>query len=190
MWKPPESDWKLCGSNGESTTTAWSMSVVPWWRHQMETFSTSLAICAVTGEFSAQRPVTLSFDAFFDPRLNKRLSIQSWNWWFDLVIRHISFVYYSCSLSNWNKLFQNDINTKRWCGHAGMLDDVILLFFPSYVSNVYFNCIVQYSLYHNSDIDTMSRWHCALVSCAPSQSIGLFFGVCTVLGWGLLKLVR
>ena len=125
-------------------------------RHQMETFSTSLAICAVTGEFSAQRPVTLSFDAFFDPRLNKRLNIQSWNWWFDLVIRHISFVYYSCSLSNWNKLFQNDIHTKRWCGHAGMLDDVILLFFPSLVSNVYFNCIFQYSLYHNRYIDTMS----------------------------------
>ena len=33
-----------------------------WWRHQMETFSTLLALCAgnspVTGEFSAQRPVT------------------------------------------------------------------------------------------------------------------------------------
>ena len=41
-----------------------------WWRHQMETFSTLLAICAgnspVTGEFPAQRPVTRSFDASFD----------------------------------------------------------------------------------------------------------------------------
>ena len=41
----------------------------PWWRHQMETFSASLAICAgnspVTGEFSTQRPVTRSFDVFF-----------------------------------------------------------------------------------------------------------------------------
>ena len=40
------------------------------------------------------------------------------------------------------------------------------------VSNVYFNCIVQDSLYSNMDIGTM--WHCALISCTPSQSIGLF----------------
>ena len=50
---------------------------VSWWRHQMKTFLASLAICAgispVTGEFPANRPVTRSFDAFFDQRLNKRL---------------------------------------------------------------------------------------------------------------------
>ena len=54
----------------------------PWWRHQMETFPALLAICAgnspVTGEFPAQRPVARSFDIFFDLRLNKRLSKQSW----------------------------------------------------------------------------------------------------------------
>ena len=33
------------------------------------------------GEFPAQRPVTRSFDAYFDLRLNKRLSKQSWGWW-------------------------------------------------------------------------------------------------------------
>ena len=32
----------------------------------------------VPGEFPAQRPVTRSFDVFFDLRLNKRLSKQSW----------------------------------------------------------------------------------------------------------------
>ena len=46
-----------------------------WWRHQMETISALLAICAgnspVTGEFHAQRSVTRSFDAFFDLRLNE-----------------------------------------------------------------------------------------------------------------------
>ena len=36
----------------------------------------------VTGEFPAQRPVTRSFDVFFDLRPNKRLSKQSWDWWF------------------------------------------------------------------------------------------------------------
>ena len=58
-----------------------------WWRHQMETFSALLALCAgnsaVPGEFPAQRPVTRSFDVFFDLRLNKRLSKQSWGWWFE-----------------------------------------------------------------------------------------------------------
>ena len=51
----------------------------------METFSALLAICAgnspVHGEFPAQRPVTRSFDVFFDLRPNKRLSKQSWGWW-------------------------------------------------------------------------------------------------------------
>ena len=36
----------------------------PWWRHQMETFSALLTLCAgnspVSGEFPAQRPVTRS----------------------------------------------------------------------------------------------------------------------------------
>ena len=34
------------------------------------------------GEFPAQRPVTRSFNVFFDLRPNKRLSKQSWGWWF------------------------------------------------------------------------------------------------------------
>ena len=44
----------------------------------MEAFSALLAFCAgnspTTGEFPAQRPVTRSFDVFFDLRLNKPLS--------------------------------------------------------------------------------------------------------------------
>ena len=48
----------------------------------METFSALLAICAgnsqVPGEYPAQRPVTRSFDVFFDLRMKKRLSKQSW----------------------------------------------------------------------------------------------------------------
>ena len=64
-----------------------------WWRHQMETFSALLAICAgnspVPGEFPTQRPVTRSFDVYFDLRPNKWLSKQSWGWWFETL---------SCSL--------------------------------------------------------------------------------------------
>ena len=53
----------------------WKIEYIPWWRHQMETFSELLALCTgnspVTGEFHAQRPVTRSFDVFFDLRLNE-----------------------------------------------------------------------------------------------------------------------
>ena len=63
--------------------------LLSWCRHQMETMSALLAICAgnspVPGEFPAQRPVTRSFDVFFDLRLNKRLSKQSWGWWFETL---------------------------------------------------------------------------------------------------------
>ena len=53
----------------------------------METFSALLALCAgnspVTREFPTQKSVTRSFDAVFDLCLNKRLSKQSWDWWFE-----------------------------------------------------------------------------------------------------------
>ena len=69
-------DSETCGSKCE----------ISWWRHQMETFSALLALCAgnspVPGEFPVQRPVTRSFDVYFDLRLNKRLSKQWWGWWF------------------------------------------------------------------------------------------------------------
>ena len=53
------------------------------WKH----FPRYMALCAgnshVTGELPAQRQVTRSFDVFFDLRLNKGLSKQSWGWWFE-----------------------------------------------------------------------------------------------------------
>ena len=80
--------------------------LLTWWCHQMKTFTALLAICAgnspVTGEFPSQRPVTRSFDVFFDARLNKRLSKQSSGWRFETP---------SCSLwrhcNGYNKLQQN-----------------------------------------------------------------------------------
>ena len=44
--------------------------------------SSSGNVFRVTVEFSAQRPVTRCFVVFFDLRLDKRLSTQSWGWWF------------------------------------------------------------------------------------------------------------
>ena len=60
---------------------------VALWRHQIEPFfRVTGPLCGkITGpgEFPAQRPVTRSFDVFFDLRPNKRLSKQSWGWWFE-----------------------------------------------------------------------------------------------------------
>ena len=67
--------------------------VLSWWRHEMETYSESSALCAVnspaTGEFPVQRPVTRSGDIFFDPLLNKRLSKQPWGWWYETPSRSL-----------------------------------------------------------------------------------------------------
>ena len=39
------------------------------------------------GDFPTQRPVTRSFDVFFDLRLNKRWNKQPWGWWFETPSR-------------------------------------------------------------------------------------------------------
>ena len=71
----------------------------PWWRHQMETFSALLAFCngnsPVPVEVPSQRPVTRSFDIFFDLCLNKRLSKQSRRWWFETPSRPL---WHHCSV--------------------------------------------------------------------------------------------
>ena len=53
----------------------------------------------------AQRPVTRSFDVFFDLRLNKRLSKQSWGWWFEMLSRSL------CRHRNVNR---NDKISSKW----------------------------------------------------------------------------
>ena len=86
--------------------------ILPWWRHQMETFSALLAIFGrnspVPGEFPAQRAVTLSFDVFFDLRLNKRLSKQSWGWWFETP-----------SLPLWRHRNASSSHLQPWCWEPG-----------------------------------------------------------------------
>ena len=63
--------------------------------------SALLATCVgnspATGEYPAQRPVTRSFDVFFHLRLNKRLSKQSWGWWFEKPSR---LLWRQCDVGN------------------------------------------------------------------------------------------
>ena len=86
----------------------------------------------VTGEFPWQRPVTRSFDVFFDLRLNKRLSKQSWVWWFESPSRSLYDVIVMCK---WAELFQwrnqdfrvhrDNIFKNHWAygsAHAGRRD--------------------------------------------------------------------
>ena len=58
-----------------------------WWRHQIETFSALLALCAgnspTTGGFLSPRPVRRSLDVFFGLRLNIGLRKQSRRRWFE-----------------------------------------------------------------------------------------------------------
>ena len=64
------------------------------------------------GEFPTQRPVTRSFEVFFDLRLNKRLSKQPWGWWFETL-----------SWSLWRHC--NDMSkktySKRWDGRYHLI---------------------------------------------------------------------
>ena len=103
-----------------------------WWRHQMETSSALLAICAgnspVTGEFPAQRPVTRSFDVFFDLRLNKRLSKQSWGWWFETLScplwRHRNDMMLNTVLENKTDdvdIWFSSLRSSQWWRHTHQL---------------------------------------------------------------------
>ena len=82
-WKPSIIVSLLYGLtlSWKHTFTMWPFYHMPWWCHQMKTFSALLAPCpgnsTVNGEFPALRPVTRRFDVFFDLRLYKRLSEQS-----------------------------------------------------------------------------------------------------------------
>ena len=73
----------------------------------METFSSSLTLCAgnspVSGEFPAQRPVTGTFGVFFDLRLIKRPSKHS-RWWFK-TLSHPLWRHYNVDTPSWQYIF-------------------------------------------------------------------------------------
>ena len=91
----------------------------PWWRHQIETFSALLAICAgnspVPGEFPGKRPVTRSFDVFFDLRMNKSLNKQSRGWWFEMP-SHSLWCHYN-AMENTSKTKKGDHPMLSWAEH-------------------------------------------------------------------------
>ena len=85
-----------------------------------------LAFCAenspVSGELSAQRPVTRSFDVFFDLHLNKQLSTQSRDGWFETPSGSL---WRQCNdpLFKWSSV---------WFNRTGLISDInvpLVLFF-------------------------------------------------------------
>ena len=87
----------------------------------MKIFSALLALCAgnspAPGEFPTQRPVTRSFDVFFDLRLDKRLSKQSWGWWFETLSRPL------WPHSNDTSAENKDSNLNDWKNIDGLVQD-------------------------------------------------------------------
>ena len=98
----------------------WIHIYLPWWRHQMETFSALLAICAgnspASGEFPAQRPMMRSFDVFFD--LCQRLRKQSWGWWFETLSRPL---WCPCNdYKVWPMLLSGMLEHRKMLIHCGL----------------------------------------------------------------------
>ena len=79
-----------------------------------EKCSTLLALCegnpTVTGEFPSQKPVTWSFDIFFDLRLNKWLN----KWWFEMPPRSLWRDCNECQRYKWLHEV-NDVNYLTFC---------------------------------------------------------------------------
>ena len=92
-----QSDRKYTGLTLRHYVRHWMLSVYSstWWSFMMTSsngniFRVTGPLCGEftgPGEFPTQRPVTQSFDIFFDLRLNKRLNKQSWGWWFETLSR-------------------------------------------------------------------------------------------------------
>ena len=109
--------------------------MLSWGRHQVETFSALLAFCVgnspVTSEFPAQRPVTRSFDVFFDLCQNQHLSKQWRRRWFEshrahndtIIMIHAAHVY----IVETNICVQNTGNKKISLLSTKHLGAVILL---------------------------------------------------------------
>ena len=106
----------------------------------METFSALLALCEgnppVTGGFPSQRPVTRSFDVFFNLRLNKRSSKQSGRWWFETSSRSS---WRHCNASNLNQT--TNTNPVHYSWHALDFLDCFFSTIPYHI--LLLHCVVE-----------------------------------------------
>ena len=71
----------------------------------------------VNGEFPSERPVTRSFDVWFDLYLNKRLSKQPWGWWVETPSRSL---WRRCNADPLNKPFYRKMFLVLRSGCSGL----------------------------------------------------------------------
>ena len=126
--------------------------IMSWRGHQMETFSVLLALCAgnspVPDKFPTHRPVTRSFDVFFEVCLNKRLSKQSRGWWFETLSRPL---WRHCNVKNSTGVTRAHQHPSKY-----IIDD------PSYLKDIMDN--INYGWYFHIDI-----WHFGLCVVFPDS---------------------
>ena len=107
-----------------------------WWRHQMKKIRFTGPLWGEsTGHrwIPLQRPVTRSFDVFFDLCLNKRFSKQSRRWWFETPScswwRHCNDIY-SYDLTYTNHLKANILVRKPIRRAFSIMNDFVLSISP------------------------------------------------------------
>ena len=130
---------------------------ISWWHHQTEAFP-------------AQRPVTRSFDVFFDLRLNKRLSKQSWGWWFKTLSRPL---WRHCNvsevISQW--MLWNHDSSGRYIGnlsiHVSKRYGISFLPKNQKLRNVFFSHVISHNkcMAHAHTVYICVYIGCALVCC-------------------------
>ena len=141
----------------------------------METFSPLLALCTgnspVSGEFPAQRPVTRSFDVFFDLHLIKLLNKHSRGWWFETLSctlwRHRNGKRMFCqnvlARLQWQEVSCNSFHTMseifKWCFQKQPLD---CAFHNPFTFNPYYRCTLETvygPLYYKSNmLSSIAKW--------------------------------
>ena len=142
-----------------------------WWCHEMETVSTSLAICEgnplVTGGFSSQKASNTGFGVFFDVSLNKRLNTQSSRRWFKTT--GCSLWRHCIEIPNYSDELQGDwtyITVQIWHGRYIQNDKHLLLtpnqvvVFPKLLTKL--PCSLPWSIsctrqYHDVMCDTVRK---------------------------------
>ena len=142
------------------------------------------------GEFPVQRPVTQSFDVFFDLRLNKRLRKQSWGWWFETLSRplwrHCNEYTYNITehqnrlyISLWNMLYALPAINARKSIHDEIHDSVIQRISISTYANSFY-CVAVFVGSVSSWVDWYSEMPSVICTIPIDSSAFTLRGHCVV----------
>ena len=131
------------------------------------------------GEFPTQRPVTRSFDVFFDLRLNKRLSKQPRGWWFETpswsLWRHCNVKMSSAKwwpfCSTFNKL---KAHSNYRLGHFSLAESHFCTVAQTIIWNIYvYLCLYVYICRCIVDIWSHRLYHQEPLLFFPSNHVAL-----------------